>query len=49
MESGKMVLMNLLAGQQWRHRHKEQAVKTLGKERVGQIERVTLKHKHDHV
>ena len=24
MESGKIVLMNLFAGQQWRHRHKEQ-------------------------
>jgi len=24
MESGKMVLMNLFAGQQWRHRHREQ-------------------------
>ena len=42
MESRKMVLMNLFAGQQWRHRHKEQ---TYGhrwggewKERVGQIE-----------
>ena len=24
MESRKMVLMNLLAGQQWKHRHREQ-------------------------
>ena len=24
MESNKMVLMNLLAGQQWRNRHREQ-------------------------
>ena len=24
MESRKMVLMNLFAGQQWRHRHREQ-------------------------
>ena len=24
MESGKMVLKNLLTGQQWRNRHKEQ-------------------------
>ena len=25
MESRKMVLMNLFAAQQWRHRHREQA------------------------
>ena len=25
MESRKMVLMKLFAGQQWRHRHREQA------------------------
>ena len=24
MESGKMVLINLFAGQQWRYRHREQ-------------------------
>ena len=24
MESRKMILMNLFAGQQWRHRHREQ-------------------------
>ena len=30
MESGKMVLMNLLAGRQWRHRHKEQACGHIG-------------------
>ena len=24
MESSKMVLMDLFAGQQWRHRHREQ-------------------------
>ena len=42
MESRKMVLMNRFAGQQWRHRPKEQ---TYGhrqggewKERVGQME-----------
>ena len=41
MESRKMVLMNLFAGQQWRNRHREQ---TYGpKERVRYIERVTWK------
>ena len=36
MESGKMVLMNLLSGQQWRHRHREQTYGHGGKgERVG--------------
>ena len=43
-----MVLMTLFAGQQWRHRHREQTVDVrrgvLGKkERVGCIERVTWK------
>ena len=39
MESRKM---NLFAGQQWRHRYKEQ---TWGKEdRLGSMERVTWKH-----
>ena len=31
MESRKMVLMNLFAGQQWRHRLREQTVDTVGK------------------
>ena len=30
MESRKTVLMNLLAGQQWRHGHREQPVDTVG-------------------
>ena len=30
MESGKMVLVNLLAGQQWRRRHKEQTCGHIG-------------------
>ena len=25
IESGKMILLNLFTGQQWRHRHREQA------------------------
>ena len=33
MESRKMVLMNLLAGQQWRYRHREQACGRNGKRR----------------
>ena len=40
MESRKMVLLNLLAGQQWRGRHREQ---TEGKNRVGEL-RAALKH-----
>ena len=54
MESRKAVLMNLFAGQQWRHRHREQ---TYGhsrgwcwkKERVGRRERVTWKHTSPYV
>ena len=48
MESRKMVLMNLLAGQQWRHGHREQTnghgAGGGGRERMGQMERVTWKH-----
>ena len=44
MESRKTVLINLFAKQQWTHRHREQ--NSQGKEREGQIERVTLKHIH---
>ena len=36
-----MVLMNLFAGKQWRHRHREQTCETVGKESVGQMERRT--------
>ena len=39
MESRKIVLMNLFAGQQWRCRHREQ---TYGHGRVGRKERVGL-------
>ena len=31
IESRKMVLMNLFAGQQWRHRHREQICDTGGR------------------
>ena len=44
MESIKMVLMNLFVGQQRRCRHKEQTLK--GRERLGRLERVVLKHIH---
>ena len=46
MESRKMVLMNLFAEHQWRHRHSEQTYghSCGGKERVGGMERVTWKH-----
>jgi len=49
MEFRKMVLMNLFAGQQWRSRHREQACGHSSGRRVGQIERVALKHIHYHV
>ena len=39
-----MVLMNLFAGKQWRHRHREQTCETVGKERVGQIEGAAWKN-----
>ena len=43
-------LWMVTAGKQWRHRHREQICGTQwGKVREGQIERVTLKHKHYHM
>ena len=42
-----MVLMSLFAGQQWELRHRQEACGCIvGKERVGQIERVAWKHTH---
>ena len=41
-----MVLMNLFAGQQYGHRHREQTVDTAGGGEDGKIERITLKHRH---
>ena len=50
MESRKMVLMNLFAGQQWRWRYKEQTCgHSGGKERVGRIERVEYTHTHSYM
>ena len=48
MESRRMVLMLLSAGQQWRYRHREQTYghSEGGTERVGQMERVEWKHIH---
>ena len=48
MESRKMVLMKLFAGQQWTHRHRKESYGHGGegigrKERVGCMERVTWK------
>ena len=50
MESRKMVLMKLFAGQEWRHRHSQQTYGHSvagsgggGEERVGCMERVTWK------
>ena len=45
MESRKMVLLKLFAGQQWRHPHREQTYGNVGerKERVRCMQRVTWK------
>ena len=45
MQSRKMVLKNLLTGQQWRNRHREQTYGLMGRgeERVRCTERVTWK------
>ena len=44
-----MAPMSLLAGKEWRCRHREQTVDTTGEERVGQTEKVTLTHAHYHL
>ena len=44
MESRKMVLMILYAGQQRRHRHKEQNLGLRGRRRGWESERIALKH-----
>ena len=52
MNSRKMVLMNLFAGQQWRPRHREQTHGHRGQsrmERVRLMERAVWKHIHYHV
>ena len=49
MESKKMVLMNLFAGQQRRQIQRTDLWTQWGKEREGWIERVTLKHIHYHM
>ena len=44
MESRKMVLKNLFAGQQWRNRHREQTMDMgRGEERMRCMERLTWK------
>ena len=43
-----MVLMNIFAEQQWRHRH-SRFVNTVEEERVEWIERVALKHMYYHM
>ena len=48
MESRKMVLVNLFPGQQWRYRYREQICGHTGRKRVGQTERVALKHVYFH-
>ena len=42
-----MVLMNLFAGKEWRHRYKEWTHR--GKEREGRTEKVALTYIHHHV
>ena len=50
MGSRKMVLMNLFAGQQWKHRHKRTDLwPHWGKERAGQTERGAWRQIHDHM
>ena len=49
MESKKMVLMNLFAGQQGDADMENRLVDMEGKERVGQIQRVALKQIHYHM
>ena len=45
-----MILVKLFAGQQWRHRHREQAYgNRVGKEREGQTDIVAWKHLHYHM
>ena len=43
METQKIVIMNLLAGKEWRHICREQTVDPEGKERVGLMEK---RHQH---
>ena len=40
MESRKMILMNLFAGKEWRHRCEMDLWTQWGKERVGRMEKV---------
>ena len=44
MEFRKIVMMTVYAGQQKRHRYKEQTFRLWEKVRVGQYERIALKH-----
>ena len=46
--SRKMVLMNLLAGKEWRGRYREWTCGQCGRERVGQMEKVASTHIHYH-
>ena len=39
MKSRKMVPMNLFSGHQWRHRHRNKVVNTVGEREVGTGER----------
>jgi len=43
MESGKIILMNLVAAQQWRNRHRKQTYGQSGRGRGRCIKKVTWK------
>ena len=49
MESRKMVLINLFAGQEYRYKHREQMCRHSGGKRVGRTEKVALKYIHCHM
>ena len=46
MDSRKMVLMNVFARKEWRHKCREWTVDTAGEQRVGQTEKVALTYIH---
>ena len=49
MESGKIVLMKLFSGQEWRRRYREQTCGRGGEKGVGQMEKGASTHTHHHV
>ena len=47
MKSRKIVLMNLFSGHQWRHRHRNKVVNTVGEREGGTVEREAWKLTQD--